>query len=118
MDIETSCLVFGIGSGYVHCGIHSYIVYNMLSRMIVLYSRYRANQGTNMSAVLIDVTLFLFLLPLRLGSVLEFPNILGCVPHHAVYSITFGFGAGDSASFQPSPTTSLCLSPCLVASCV
>ena len=75
MDTETSCLVFGIASSYVHCGIHLYIVYVILSRMIVLYSRYRVNRGTNMSIVLIDITLFLFLLLLRLGSVLGFPNL-------------------------------------------
>ena len=80
VDIETSCLVFGIESGYVPCWLHYYIVYITLSRMIVLYSKYKVNQGTNMSVVLNYVILFFVLLLLRLGSALGIPNLWGAFP--------------------------------------
>ena len=81
-----SYLVSGTRLGSVHYGIYLYIVYITCSRMIVLYSQYRVNWGTNMSVVFINATLFLFVVPLRLGFVLGISKPMGlfapCCPLH------------------------------------
>lgn len=55
MDSVASYLVFGIEPGSVHYGIFLDIVYVTYSRMIVLYSRYRVNQSTNMSIIFVYI---------------------------------------------------------------
>ena len=86
MDIETSYLIFWTVPDYVHYGVHYYIVYVTCSRLIVLYSRYRINYGTNMFVVFVNATLFLFLLPVRLGFVFGISKSVGrsppCRPLH------------------------------------
>ena len=52
----TSYLVFGTRPGFVHCGVSLYVVYVTCSRMIVLYSWYWVNWGTNMSIVFVNIT--------------------------------------------------------------
>ena len=60
VDIETSHLCFWDWTCNVHCGFHLYLVYGTLSRLTVLYSRYRVNRGTNMFVVFKYVILLLF----------------------------------------------------------
>ena len=98
-----------------------FTVYVTLIRLIVLYSRCRVNRGTNMSVVLYYVILILASTA-RLGLLCwAFPTC-GVRPHHAVVrSVTFGFGAGDSASFPTPPFSPLRTSPylwiCVVKIC-
>ena len=93
MDIKTSYLVFGTGLGYVHCGIRLYIVYVTCSRMIVLYSWYRVDRGIHMFVVFVNVTLFLFSLPLRLGSECSVSQPVGRSPPCISAPQHFGFKA-------------------------
>ena len=76
----TSYLFFGTGLGFVHCGICLYIACVTCSRVIVLYSCYRVNWGTNMFVVFVNVTLILFLLSLRPGSILGVYKLVGRSP--------------------------------------
>ena len=68
MDIIASYLVSITRPSSVHYGILLSIVYIICSRMIVLYSWYRVNWGTNMFVVFVYIILFSFLFPLRVGS--------------------------------------------------
>ena len=89
MDIVTLCLVSGTGLGSVHYGMILYIVCVTCSRMIALYSLYRVIWGAKMSVILVYVTLFSILLPLRVGSVLGVSQLSGrsppCIPLHKTW---------------------------------
>ena len=80
VDIVTSYLVSRTRLGYGHCEIFLYIVYIIYSRIIVLYSRYRANRATNMTIVFVNVILILFMLPLCLGCILGVSQLGGRYP--------------------------------------
>ena len=86
----TLYLVSRSGPESVHYGIVFYIAYIICSRMIVLYSQYKVNLGTNMPIVFVYIILFLFLLPLRLGFVLGVSQLGGhSPPWHPLYNIWF-----------------------------
>ena len=86
MDIVASYLVSRIGLGFVYYGILLRIVCITCSRMIVLYSQYRVNQGRKMFVIFVYVTLFFVLLPFRVGYVLGVSQPVGrsppCIPLH------------------------------------
>ena len=114
MFLRLHIYVSEIRLGFIHLGI-LFIVYVTFIRLIVLYSRCRVNRSTNLFVFLYDVINFCFCFHCGLGSVWAFPTC-GVRPHSGyVHSITTGFGAEDSASFQP-PRTLSYLSPSLGAS--
>ena len=78
MKLVTLYLCFWDWTWNVHCGICLYIEYVTLSRLIVLYSQYRVNRGTNLSVVLYYVT-FVIASTACLGFCVAFPT-LGYVP--------------------------------------
>ena len=86
MDIVTLYVVSVIGLGSIPYGILLCIVFVTCSRMIVLYSQYRVNRATNVFVIFVHVILFIFLLPLHVGSVLGVSQPVGrsppCHPLH------------------------------------
>ena len=69
-----------------------FIVYVMLITLIVLYSRCRVNRSTNLSVVLYNVIYYCFA-STAFGLSVGRSQPVGCVLHHAVCSMTSGFGA-------------------------
>lgn len=80
MDVVILYLVFVIGLGSIHYKILLYIVYITCSRMIVLYSLYWVVFLVLYCIVFVSITIFLFLLPLRMGFVLGVYQLMGRSP--------------------------------------
>ena len=80
MDVVTLYLVSVTRLGFVHYGMFLYIVYVTCFRVIVLFSGYWVNRGTNMFVIFVYVILFLFLLPLPMGSILGISQPMGHSP--------------------------------------
>ena len=68
-------------------------MYIILSRLIVLYSWYRANRCTNMFVVFVLCNMICFYCAFGLNSVLGVHNLWGASPPHCDHSVTFGFEA-------------------------
>ena len=100
MNIVTSYLVSVTGLGSIYNAILLYIVYVTCPRMIVLYSRYRVNHGTNMSVVFVYlIVIFVFASNASGICIGRFPtcgviHTMPSAPEHWRYSLLiFSFAA-------------------------